>query len=242
MTLTQQSPSNNGAAAADGHHYAALYHHHSTPVVLHGAPQQVSNYVVAGTPGGQPGMLQGQPVPLPTPGPHQTYPSGMTGHAAFPGSTLNQQHSYIHQPVQQVAQRWTLLSQMGFHSFFSFDVWIGLLCFSQVSACYCSSIHHPPCSSQQQQQHYRPPVNHSPHNGLHSQTLSQQQGSNSHTHVDSKAICCPWHSCWACYNTVSHSNVLLDHALKTFFKWMRSSSLFWQYTAKRCFKTHFPAS
>ncbi|XP_019724017.1 R3H domain-containing protein 1 isoform X4 [Hippocampus comes] len=145
MTLTQQSPGNNGAPAADGHHYAALYHHHSAPVVLHGAPQQVSNYVVAGTPGGHPGMLQGQPVPLPTPGPHQTYPSGMTGHAAFPGSTLNQQHSYIHQPVQQV------------------------------SACYCSSIHHPPCSSQQQQQHYRPPLNHLPHNGLHSQTLSQQQ-------------------------------------------------------------------
>ncbi|XP_051908351.1 R3H domain-containing protein 1 isoform X4 [Hippocampus zosterae] len=160
MTLTQQP--NNGAPAADGHHYAALYHHHSAPVVLHGAPQQVSNYVVAGTPG----MLQGQPVPLPTPGPHQTYPSGMTGHAAFPGSTLNQ-------PVQQVAQQ--LLSQMGFHLFFCFDVLFDLLCFSQVSACYCSSIHHPTCSSQQQQQHYRPPVNYLPHNGLHTQTLSQQQ-------------------------------------------------------------------
>ncbi|XP_077406715.1 R3H domain-containing protein 1-like isoform X2 [Vanacampus margaritifer] len=155
MTLAQQSPSSNGAPAADGRHYAAVYHH-PAPVVLHGAPQQVSNYVVAGPPGGHPGMLQGQPVPLATPGgPHPAYPSGMTGHAAFPGATLNQQHTsvlqqhtYIHQPVQQI------------------------------SACYCSSSHHPHCSSQQQQQqqqHYRPPGSHLPHNGPHSQTMPQQQ-------------------------------------------------------------------
>ncbi|XP_077368613.1 R3H domain-containing protein 1-like isoform X2 [Festucalex cinctus] len=150
MTLAQQSPGSNGAPAADARHYAAVYHHPS-PVVLHGSPQQVSNYVVAGPPGGHPGMLQGQPVPLATPGPHPAYPSSMTGHVAFAGSTLNQQHTsvlqqhtYIHQPVQQI------------------------------SACYCSSTHHPHCSSQQQQ-HYRPPGSHLPHNGPHSQTVPQQQ-------------------------------------------------------------------
>ncbi|XP_061653293.1 R3H domain-containing protein 1-like isoform X6 [Phyllopteryx taeniolatus] len=152
MTLAQQSPSNSGAPAADARHYAAVYHN-PTPVVFHGAPsQQVSNYMVAGPSGGHPGMLQGQPVSLPTPGPHHAYPSSMTGHAAFPGSTLNQQHTsvlqqhtYIHQPVQQIA------------------------------ACYCSSTHHPQCSSHQQQQQCRPPVNHLQHNGSHSQILPQQQ-------------------------------------------------------------------
>ncbi|XP_049608654.1 R3H domain-containing protein 1 isoform X2 [Syngnathus scovelli] len=141
MTLAQQSPSNGGAPAADPRHYTAVYHH-PPPVVLHGAHQQVSNYMVAGPTGGHPGMLQGQPVPFP--GPHHSYPSSMTGYAACPGSTLNQQHTFIHQPVQQI------------------------------STCYCSSTQHPHCSSQQQQ-HYRPPVNHSPHNSPHSQTLPQQQ-------------------------------------------------------------------
>lgn len=91
-------------------------------------------------------MLQGQPVPLPTPGPNHTYPSSTPGPAAFPGSSLNQQllqqHTYIQQPVQQM------------------------------SACYCSSAHHPHCSSQQQ--HYRPPIN-LPYNCPQSQNLPQQQ-------------------------------------------------------------------
>ncbi|XP_057675116.1 R3H domain-containing protein 1-like isoform X2 [Corythoichthys intestinalis] len=149
MTLAQQSP-NSGAPATDARHYATLYHHPAS-VVLHGTPpQQLSNYVVAGPSGSNPGMLQGQTVPLPTLGPHHTYPGSVTVHAAFPGTALNQQHTsmlqqhtYIHQPVQQI------------------------------SACYCSSTHHPQCSSQQQ--HFRPPLNHLPHNVPQSQSLSQQQ-------------------------------------------------------------------
>nr|XP_057907733.1 R3H domain-containing protein 1-like isoform X7 [Doryrhamphus excisus] len=152
VTLAQQSANNSGAPAADARHYAALYHH-SAPVVLQGAPsQQVANYMVAGSSGGHPGMLQGQPVPLPTPGPNHAYPSSMPGHAAFPASSLSQQHTsvlqqhtYIHQPIQQMP------------------------------TCYCSSTHHPQCSNQQQQQNYRPPVNPLAYNGPHSQNLPQQQ-------------------------------------------------------------------
>ncbi|KAI3365771.1 hypothetical protein L3Q82_000770 [Scortum barcoo] len=149
MTLTQQPPSDGGASAPDGRHYPAMYHHHPSPVVLQGAPpqQQVAGYMVAGPSGGHPGVLQGQPVPLPTPGPNHTYPSSTPGPAAFPGSTLNQQllqqHTYIQQPVQQM------------------------------STCYCSSAHHPHCSNQQQ--HYRPPVNPLPYNCPQSQNLPQQQ-------------------------------------------------------------------
>ncbi|KAM6892752.1 R3H domain-containing protein 1 isoform 1-T1 [Lycodopsis pacificus] len=155
MTLAQPPPSDGGASAADARHYPAMYHHHhhASPMVLQGAQQQqqqhqqVASYMVAGPSGGHPGMLQGQPVPLPTPGPNHVYPSSTPGPAAFPGSALNQQllqqHAYIQQPVQQM------------------------------SACYCSSVHHPHCSGQQQ--HYRPPVNPLPYNCPQSQSLPQQQ-------------------------------------------------------------------
>uniref|UniRef100_A0A4W6FCK8 R3H domain containing 1 n=1 Tax=Lates calcarifer TaxID=8187 RepID=A0A4W6FCK8_LATCA len=159
MTLAQQPPNDSGASAQDARHYPAIYHHHHpSPMVLQGAhPQQVASYVVAGPSGGHPGVLQGQPVPLPTPGPNHAYPSSTPGPAAFHGSTLNQpilqQHAYIQQPVQQM------------------------------STCYCSSAHHPHCSTQQQQQqqqqqqpqHYRPPVNSLPYNCPQSQNLPQQQ-------------------------------------------------------------------
>ncbi|XP_078099754.1 R3H domain-containing protein 1-like isoform X9 [Sander vitreus] len=148
MTLAQQPPGNSGASAPDARHYPAVYHHHPSQMVLQGAPQQqqqVASYMVAGPSGGPPGVLQGQPVP--TQGPNHTYPSSTSGPAAFSGSTLNQQllqqHTYIHQPVQQM------------------------------SACYCSSAHHPHCSSQQQ--HYRPPVNPLSYNCPQSQHLPQQQ-------------------------------------------------------------------
>ncbi|XP_051284351.1 R3H domain-containing protein 1 isoform X6 [Dicentrarchus labrax] len=152
MTLAQQQPSDSGASASDGRHYPTVYHHHHHPssMVLQGAPpqqQQVASYMVAGPSGGHPGVLQGQPVPLQTPGPNHAYPSSTPGPAAFPGSTLNQQllqqHAYIQQPVQQM------------------------------SSCYCSSVHHPHCSSQQQ--HFRPPVNPLPYNCPQSQNLPQQQ-------------------------------------------------------------------
>ncbi|XP_032362668.1 R3H domain-containing protein 1 isoform X3 [Etheostoma spectabile] len=149
MTLAQQPPGNSGASASDARHYPTVYHHHPSQMVLQGAPQQqqqqVASYVVAGPSGGPPGVLQGQPVP--TPGPNHTYPSSTPGPAAFSGSALNQQllqqHTYIHQPVQQM------------------------------SACYCSSAHHPHCSSQQQ--NYRPPVNLLSYNCPQSQNLPQQQ-------------------------------------------------------------------
>ncbi|XP_042368838.1 R3H domain-containing protein 1 isoform X5 [Plectropomus leopardus] len=149
MTLAQQPPSDSGASAPDARHYPTVFHHHPSPMVLQGAPQQqqVASFMVAGPSGGHPGVLQGQPVPLPTPGPNHAYPSSTPGPAAFPGSTLNQQllqqHTYIQQPVQQM------------------------------SACYCSSAHHPHCSSQQQ--HYRPPVNPLSYNCPQSQNLPQQQ-------------------------------------------------------------------
>ncbi|XP_056226779.1 R3H domain-containing protein 1 isoform X3 [Seriola aureovittata] len=160
MTLGQQPPNDSGASAQEAHHYRTMYHHHHhhpSPVVLQGAPpQQVASYLVAGPTGGHPGVLQGQPVPLPTPGPNHTYPSSTPGPAAFPGSALNQpllqQHTYIQQPVQQM------------------------------STCYCSSTHHPHCSTQQQQQqqqqqhHYRTHVNAlQPYNCPQSQNLPQQQ-------------------------------------------------------------------
>ncbi|XP_034408789.1 R3H domain-containing protein 1-like isoform X3 [Cyclopterus lumpus] len=160
MTLAQQQqqpPSGGGASAADARHYSAVYHHHhhhASPMMLQGGPQQqqqhqqqVASYMVAGPSGVHPGLLQGQPVSLPTQGPNHAYPSSTPGPAAFPGSSLNQQllhqHAYIQQPVQQM------------------------------SACYCSSVHHPHCSGQQQ--HYRPPVNPLPYNCPQSQNLPQQQ-------------------------------------------------------------------
>ena len=107
MTLAHQPPNDSGAPAPDGRHYTSVYNHHPSPVVLQGAPpQQVASYVLAGPSGGPQGVLQGQHVPLPTPGPSHTYPNSNAGAAAFPGPTLNQpllqQHTYIQQPVQQV--------------------------------------------------------------------------------------------------------------------------------------------
>lgn len=108
MTLAQQQPGDSGASAPDARHYPTVYHHHPSHMVLQGAPQQqqVAGYMVAGPSGGHPGVLQGQPVQLQTPGPNHAYHSSTPGPAAFPGSTLNQQllqqHAYIQQPVQQV--------------------------------------------------------------------------------------------------------------------------------------------
>ncbi|KAM9327563.1 R3H domain-containing protein 1 isoform 3-T3 [Pholidichthys leucotaenia] len=148
MTLAQQPA--NDSSAPDSRHYPSVYHHPPSHVVLQGAPpQQVASYIVAGPSGGHPGVLQGQPMLLPTPGPNHAFPNSTPGPSAFPGSTLNQpfiqQHTYIQQPVQQM------------------------------SSCYCSSVHHPHCSSQQQQQHYRPPVNTLSYNCPQSQNLPQQQ-------------------------------------------------------------------
>lgn len=105
MTLAQQQQSESGATAPDARHYPTVYHPPPSSMVLQGAPplqQQVASYMVAG----HPGMLQGQPIALQTPGPNHAYPSSTSGPAAFPGSTLNQQllqqHTYIQQPVQQV--------------------------------------------------------------------------------------------------------------------------------------------
>lgn len=152
MTLAQQPANDSGPSAPDSRHYPSVYHHHHpSGVVLQGAPpQQVASYIVAGPSGGHPGVLQGQPIPLPTPAQNHTYPSSALGPAAFPGPALNQpllqQHTYIQQPVQQM------------------------------SSCYCSSTHHPHCSStQQQQHHYRPPVSTLPYNCPQSQNLPQQQ-------------------------------------------------------------------
>lgn len=211
MTLAQQPPGNSGASAPDARHYPAVYHHHPSQMVLQGAPQQqqqIASYMVAGPSGGPPGVLQGQPVP--TPGPNHTYPSSTSGPAAFSGSTLNQQllqqHTYIHQPVQQVGTSKIMLtvpkcghlstadhSRSGkpalwlilhFSSCWEVDSngiadlshspWTRVVCLFQMSACYCSSAHHPHCSSQQQ--HYRPPVNPLSYNCPQSQNLPQQQG------------------------------------------------------------------
>lgn len=189
MTLGQQPPNDSGASAQDSRHYPTVYHHHHhhpSPVVLQGAPpQQVASYMVTGPSGGHPGVLQSQPVPLPTPGPNHAYPSSTPGPAAFPGSTLNQpllqQHTYIQQPVQQVAAPGNVLNHHR-ESNVQNSHWICVL--PQMSTCYCSSAHHPHCSTQQQQQqqqqpqqHYRPPVNPlQPYNCPQSQNLPQQQG------------------------------------------------------------------
>ncbi|KAM3857065.1 R3H domain-containing protein 1-like [Diretmus argenteus] len=145
MTLARHPPSDGGSSAP------AIYHHHHHPssVVLQGPhPQQVTGYMVAGpsSGGGHPGMLQGQPVPYPAP----AYPGATQGPAVYPGPALAQQllqqHSYIQQPVQQVA------------------------------ACYCSPAHYPHCSNQQQQQqHYRPPVAPLAYSCPPNQNLPQQQ-------------------------------------------------------------------
>lgn len=108
MTLAPQQPSES--MAPDARHYPTIYHHHPpSSVVLQGAPppqQQVASYMVAGPSAGHPGLLQGQPVALQTPGPNHAYPSSTPGPAPFPGSALNQQllqqHAYVQQPVQQV--------------------------------------------------------------------------------------------------------------------------------------------
>uniref|UniRef100_UPI0037E8D93B R3H domain-containing protein 1 isoform X2 n=1 Tax=Semicossyphus pulcher TaxID=241346 RepID=UPI0037E8D93B len=155
MTLAQQPHGDSGASAPDARHFPTAYHHHHpSHMMLQGAPppqqqQQLASYMVAGPSGGHPGVLHGQQVPLQPPGPGHghAYPSSTPGPAAFPGSALNQQllqqHAYIQQPVQQM------------------------------SACYCSSAHHPHCSSQQQ--HYRHPVNPLSYNCPQSQNLPQQQ-------------------------------------------------------------------
>lgn len=118
MTLGQQQPNESGATAPDARHYPAVYQPPPSSLVLQGAPppqqQQVAGYMVAGPPGGHPGVLQGQPVPLQNPGPNHVYPSSTPGPTAFPGSTLNQQllqqHTYVQQPIQQVeASRITLI-------------------------------------------------------------------------------------------------------------------------------------
>lgn len=121
MTLSQPPPSDGSASAPDGRHYPSPYNPHPSPMVLQGAPSQVTGYMVAGPSGGHPGVLQGQHVPLPVPGPNHSYPSSNTAFPALNQPLLQQQHAYIQQPVQQM------------------------------STCYCSSTHHPQCSNQQQQ-------------------------------------------------------------------------------------------
>ncbi|KAM4710768.1 R3H domain-containing protein 1 isoform 3-T4 [Anableps anableps] len=148
MTLSQQPSSDSGVSGPDSRHYPSPYnhHHHPSSVVLQGAPPpQVTGYMVAGPSGGHPGVLQGQHIPLPVPGPNHTYPGSNAGPASFPvlNQPLLQQHAYIQQPVQQ-----------------------------QMSTCYCSPAHHPQCSNQQQ---YRPPLNQLTYNCPQSQNLPQQQ-------------------------------------------------------------------
>uniref|UniRef100_A0A8C6K8A5 R3H domain containing 1 n=1 Tax=Nothobranchius furzeri TaxID=105023 RepID=A0A8C6K8A5_NOTFU len=148
MTLSQQPLGEGGAPHPDGRHYSSVYNPHPSAVMLQGAPpQQVAGFMVAGPSGGHPGVLQGQHVPIPTPGQNSLYPS--SGPAPFPATAprLLQQHAYVQQPLQQM------------------------------SACYCSSAHHPPCSNQQQQ--YRPHPNQLTYNCPQSQNLPQQQGTDS---------------------------------------------------------------
>lgn len=157
MSLSQPGPSDTTAPAPDARYYPMYHpHHHAPPhVLLQGAPpQQVTSYVL--TSGGHGGMMPApQPVSLHPGGHGQGYSSSSTpAPGTFSGAMLNQpllqQHTYIQQPMQQV------------------------------SACYCSSVHHPHCTTQQQQQthpqpqqHYRPAVN--PYNCPQSQNLPQQQ-------------------------------------------------------------------
>uniref|UniRef100_A0A1A8JN06 R3H domain containing 1 n=1 Tax=Nothobranchius kuhntae TaxID=321403 RepID=A0A1A8JN06_NOTKU len=147
MTLSQQPLGEGGAPHPDGRHYSSVYNPHPSAVMLQGAPpQQVAGFMVAGPSGGHPGVLQGQHVPIPTPGQNSLYPS--SGPAPFPATAppLLQQHAYVQQPLQQM------------------------------STCYCSSAHHPPCSNQQQQQQqYRPHPNQLTYNCPQSQNLPQQQ-------------------------------------------------------------------
>ncbi|KAM9766931.1 R3H domain-containing protein 1-like isoform 3-T5 [Menidia menidia] len=146
MTLAQQPANESGAPAPDGRHFPSVYSHHPSPVMLQGAPppqQQVTSYVVAGPSGGHQGLLQGQHPPAH--GHAHAYPG--PGPAPFSGASLGQpllqQHAYMQPPVHQM------------------------------SACYCSSAHHPHCSGQQQ--HYRPPANPLPYSCPQSQNLAQQQ-------------------------------------------------------------------
>ncbi|KAJ4924042.1 hypothetical protein JOQ06_000284 [Pogonophryne albipinna] len=82
MTLAQHPPGDNVAPAPDTRHYPAHQ-------------QQVASYMLAGPSGG---ILQGQPVPIPTPGPNHAYPSSTPAL----NQQLLQQHTYIQQPVQQM--------------------------------------------------------------------------------------------------------------------------------------------
>ncbi|XP_033835624.1 R3H domain-containing protein 1-like isoform X3 [Periophthalmus magnuspinnatus] len=159
MSLSQPGQSDPNPPAPDPRYYPTVYHHHHAPphMLLQGAPpQQMTSYVVTGPSAGHGGMMGAQPVSLHTSGHNQGYSNNPTpAPGAFSGAMLNQpllqQHTYIQQPMQQV------------------------------SACYCSSVHHPHCATQQQQQahpqqqpHYRPPaVN--PYNCPQTQNLPPQQ-------------------------------------------------------------------
>ncbi|XP_055019486.1 R3H domain-containing protein 1-like isoform X2 [Boleophthalmus pectinirostris] len=160
MSLSQPGQSDPNPPAPDPRYYPAVYHHHhhAPPhMLLQGAPpQQMTSYVVTGPSAGHGGMMGTQSLPLHASGHNQGYANNPTpAPGAFSGAMLNQpllqQHTYIQQPMQQV------------------------------SACYCSSVHHPHCATQQQQQthpqqqsHYRPPaVN--PYNCTQTQNLPPQQ-------------------------------------------------------------------
>ncbi|XP_075872050.1 R3H domain-containing protein 1-like isoform X2 [Nelusetta ayraudi] len=113
----QQQHGEGGATAPDGRHYpAALYQTPPSSLVLQGAPpapllpppqqqqqqqQQVADYMVAGPPGGHPGVLQGQPIPLQSPGLSHTYPA--LNLQLLQQQQQQQQHSYVQPPVQQMS-------------------------------------------------------------------------------------------------------------------------------------------
>ncbi|XP_072321636.1 R3H domain-containing protein 1-like isoform X2 [Eucyclogobius newberryi] len=174
MSLSQPGQGDSNPPAQDTRYYPTVYHHHAPPhMLLQGAPpQQMTSYVITGPSAGHGGMMGTQHVPLHTSGHNQAYSNNPTpAPGAFSGAMLNQQllqqHTYIQQPMQQV------------------------------SACYCSSVHHPHCATQQQQQqqqqhqqqqhhhhqqqqqahpqpqHYRPPVN--PYNHHQPQNMPQHQ-------------------------------------------------------------------
>ncbi|KAK7879531.1 hypothetical protein WMY93_033759, partial [Mugilogobius chulae] len=124
MSLSQ--PGQSDSNAPDTRYYPTVYHHHhhAPPhMLLQGTPpQQMTSYVVTGPSAGHGGMMGTQPVPLHAPGHAQGYSNNPTpAPGAFSGAVLNQpllqQHTYIQQPMQQV------------------------------SACYCSSVHHPHCAT-----------------------------------------------------------------------------------------------
>lgn len=106
MTLSQPPASDGSASAPDSRHYPSPYNPHQSPVVLQGAPPQVTGYMVAGPSGGHPGVLQGQHVPLPAPGTNHSYPGSNAAFPALNQPLLPQQHAYIQQPLQQVG-RWS---------------------------------------------------------------------------------------------------------------------------------------